>query len=152
MKRFFILIFLFFSTNVYSDDLRDPFYKDLKNEVLKRHSLSSASPYSVQSLKLVATLLAPKFSNLETLRKQNKIPKNYFKSLALIELPGSEDHVVVYEGQKIGPRSAVIKKITKDKVFLVENTLSTTFILPSPAISMFSTYSSSSKKIFFCFR
>ena len=99
----------------------EQFYKDLKNEVLKRHSLSSASPYSVQSLKLVATLLAPKFSNLETLRKQNKIPKNYFKSLALIELPGSEDHVVVYEGQKIGPRSAIIKKITKDKVFLVEN-------------------------------
>ena len=55
MKKFFILIFLFFSTNVYSDNLRDPFYKDLKNEVLKRHSLSSASPYSVQSLKLVAT-------------------------------------------------------------------------------------------------
>ena len=48
-------------------------------------------------------------------------PNNYFKSLALIELPGSEDHVVVYEGQKIGPRSAVIKKITKNKVFLEEN-------------------------------
>ena len=121
MKKLIILIFIFFSTNVYSDNLRDPFYKDLKNEVLKRHSLSSASPYSVQSLKLVATLLAPKFNNLETLRKQNKIPKNYYKNLALIELPGSEDHVVVYEGQKIGPRSAVIKKITKDKVFLVEN-------------------------------
>ena len=121
MKKIFILIFIFFSTNVYSDNLKDPFYKDLKNEVLKRHSLSSTSPYSIQSLKLVATLLAPKFGNLETLRKQNKIPNNYFKSLALIELPGSEDHVVVYEGQKIGPRSAVIKKITKNKVFLEEN-------------------------------
>jgi Tfp pilus assembly protein PilP len=121
MKKILILIFILFSTSVYSNDIKDPFYKDLKNEVLKRHSLSNTSPYSVQSLKLVATLLAPKFNNLETLRKQNKIPKNYYKNLALIELPGSEDHVVVYEGQKIGPRSAVIKKITKDKVFLVEN-------------------------------
>ena len=121
MKKILILIFILFSTNVYSNDTKDPFYKDLKNEVLKRHSLSSASPYSVQSLKLVATLLAPKFDNLETLRKQKKIPKNYFKSLALLELPGSEDHVVVYEGQKIGPRNAVIKKITKDKIILVEN-------------------------------
>ena len=121
MKKILILIFILFSTNVYSNDIKDPFYKDLKNEVLKRHSLSSASPYSVQSLKLVATLLAPKFNNLEILRKQKKIPKNYFKSLALIELPGSEDHVVVYEGQKIGPRNAVIKKIGKDKIILVEN-------------------------------
>jgi len=70
---------------------------------------------------LVATLLAQKFNNLEILRKQKKIPKNYFKSLALIELPGSEDHVVVYEGQKIGPRNAVIKKIAKDKIILIEN-------------------------------
>jgi len=29
--------------------------------------------------------------------------------------------VVVYEGQKIGPRNAVIKKIAKDKIILVEN-------------------------------
>lgn len=121
MKKILIFIFILFSTNVYPNDIKDPFYKDLKNEVLKRHSLSSASPYSVQSLKLVATLLAPKFNNLETLRKQKKIPKNYFKSLALIELPGSEDHVVVYEGQKIGPRNAVIKKIAKDKIILIEN-------------------------------
>jgi len=82
MKKILIFIFILFSTNVYPNDIKDPFYKDLKNEVLKRHSLSSASPYSVQSLKLVATLLAPKFNNLETLRKQKKIPKNYFKSLA----------------------------------------------------------------------
>ena len=48
MKKILILIFILFSTNVYSNDIKDPFYKDLKNEVLKRHSLSSASPYSVQ--------------------------------------------------------------------------------------------------------
>ena len=49
MKKILILIFILFSTNVYSNDIKDPFYKDLKNEVLKRHSLSSASPYTVLS-------------------------------------------------------------------------------------------------------
>ena len=121
MKKIFILIFIFFSTNVYSDNLKDPFYKDLKNEVLKRHSLSSTSPYSIQSLKLVATLLAPDSDNINKLKDTSEAGKSFFKNLALIELPGSEDQVFIYEGQVIGKNNARIKKITKNKVILDEN-------------------------------
>ncbi|MDA7478595.1 hypothetical protein OAO06_00515 [Candidatus Pelagibacter ubique] len=108
-------------TALLADKKQDPFYKDLPLESLKRHDLSDASLYSVQSLKLVATLLAPEFKNLNELRAKNQIPNSAYKNLALLELPGNGSQVVVYEGQKIGKNNALVKKISKNQITLEEN-------------------------------
>lgn len=121
MKIIFNIILILLFSSVYGDDIKDPFYKDLNEEIENRHSLSKTSLYSLKSLKLVATLLAPDYKSVEVLREQGKIPDTFYNSLALIELPGSEDHVIVYEGQKIGPSDALIVEISQDRVVLEEN-------------------------------
>ena len=121
MKIIFNIILILLFSSVYGDVIKDPFYKDLNEEIENRHSLSKTSLYSLKSLKLVATLLAPDYKSVEVLREQGKIPDTFYNSLALIELPGSEDHVIVYEGQKIGPNDALIVKISQDRVVLEEN-------------------------------
>ena len=93
----------------------------LDTPLAKRHDLSNTSLYSIQSLKLVATLLAPDSANIKKLKSTNESTESFFKNLALIELPGSEDQVFIYEGQIIGKNNARIKKITKNKVILEEN-------------------------------
>jgi len=66
-------------------------------------------------------LLAPDSANIKKLKSTNESTESFFKNLALIELPGSEDQVFIYEGQIIGKNNARIKKITKNKVILEEN-------------------------------
>ena len=114
----FLTIFSFISLVNSADD---PFYKNLEKESIKRHDLSNTALYSIQSLKLVATLLAPDSANIKKLKSTNESTESFFKNLALIELPGSEDQVFIYEGQMIGKNNARIKKITKNKVILEEN-------------------------------
>ena len=121
MKIIFNIILILYFSSVYGDDIKDPFYKNLNEEIESRHSLSKTSLYSLKSLKLVATLLAPDYKSVDVLREQGKIPDTFYNSLALIELPGSEDHVIVYEGQKIGPNDALIVVISQDRVVLEEN-------------------------------
>ena len=121
MIKIITLILCLTMTALLADKKQDPFYKDLPLESLKRHDLSDASLYSVQSLKLVATLLAPKFKNLNELKAKNQIPNSSYKNLALLELPGNGSQVVVYEGQKIGKNNALVKKISKNQITLEEN-------------------------------
>lgn len=121
MIKIITLILCLTMTALLADKKQDPFYKDLPLESLKRHDLSDASLYSVQSLKLVATLLAPEFKNLNELRTKNQIPNSAYKNLALLELPGNGSQVVVYEGQKIGKNNALVKKISKNQITLEEN-------------------------------
>ena len=121
MIKIITLILCLTMTALLADKKQDPFYKDLPLESLKRHDLSDASIYSVQSLKLVATLLAPEFKNLNELRTKNQIPNSAYKNLALLELPGNGSQVVVYEGQKIGKNNALVKKISKNQITLEEN-------------------------------
>jgi len=121
MIKIITLILCLTMTALLADKKQDPFYKDLPLETLKRHDLSDASLYSVQSLKLVATLLAPEFKNLKELRAKNQIPNSAYKNLALLELPGNGSQVVVYEGQKIGKNNALVKKISKNQITLEEN-------------------------------
>lgn len=121
MIKIITLILCLTMTALLADKKQDPFYKDLPLESLKRHDLSDASLYSIQSLKLVATLLAPEFKNLNELRTKNQIPNSAYKNLALLELPGNGSQVVVYEGQKIGKNNALVKKISKNQITLEEN-------------------------------
>ena len=121
MIKIITLILCLTMTALLADKKQDPFYKDLPLESLKRHDLSDASLYSVQSLKLVATLLATEFKNLNELRAKNQIPNSAYKNLALLELPGNGSQVVVYEGQKIGKNNALVKKISKNQITLEEN-------------------------------
>jgi Tfp pilus assembly protein PilP len=121
MIKIITLILCLTTTALLADKKQDPFYKDLPLESLKRHDFSDASLYSVQSLKLVATLLAPEFKNLNELRAKNQIPNSAYKNLALLELPGNGSQVVVYEGQKIGKNNALVKKISKNQITLEEN-------------------------------
>jgi len=121
MKKIIIILSGFFFFQAYADEIKDPFYKDLNREIEERHSLSKTSLYSLKSLKLVATLLAPEFESVKELRNQGKIPDTFYNSLAMLELPGNEDHVIVYEGQKIGPNEAIILEISQDRVVLEEN-------------------------------
>ena len=121
MIKIITLILCLTMTALLADKKQDPFYKDLPLESLKRHDLSDASLYSIQSLKLVATLLAPEFKNLNELRTKNQIPNSAYKNLALLELPGNGNQVVVYEGQKIGKNNALVKKISKNQITLEEN-------------------------------
>ena len=121
MIKIITLILCLTMTALLADKKQDPFYKDLPLESLKRHDLSDASLYSVQSLKLVATLLAPEFKNLNELKAKNQISNSAYKNLALLELPGNGSQVVVYEGQKIGKNNALVKKISKNQITLEEN-------------------------------
>ena len=121
MKLLTFTFFTIFSFISLVNSADDPFYKNLEKESIKRHDLSNTALYSIQSLKLVATLLAPDSDNINKLKNTNEAAKSFFKNLALIELPGSEDQVFIYEGQIIGKNNARIKKITKNKVILDEN-------------------------------
>ena len=73
----FLTIFSFISLVNSADD---PFYKNLEKEALKRHDLSNTSLYSIQSLKLVATLLAPDSANKKNLKVQMSLPKVFLKT------------------------------------------------------------------------
>ena len=121
MKLLTFIFFIIFSFISLVNSADDPFYKNLEKESIKRHDLSNTALYSIQSLKLVATLLASDSDNINKLKNTSEAGKSFFKNLALIELPGSEDQVFIYEGQMIGKNNARIKKITKNKVILDEN-------------------------------
>ena len=125
----------------------DPFFRDLLKELAYRQNLSSISFYSLDSLKLVATLQLPtNDQNLQKLKKkfdrtredtdsnENKglkldnfsqnlesISNRFVKNLAVVQLPESEDQIILYEGQQVGSNKGVLKSINKSDILFIEN-------------------------------
>jgi hypothetical protein len=125
----------------------DPFSRDLLKELAYRQNLSSILFYSLDSLKLVATLQLPtNDQNLEKLKKkfdrtredtdsnENKglkldnfsqnlesISNRFVKNLAVVQLPESEDQIILYEGQQVGSNKGVLKSINKSDILFIEN-------------------------------
>ena len=121
MKKIIIILSSFFFFQIaYAGEIKDPFYKDLNQEIEERHSLSKTSLYSLKSLKLVATLLANEFESVKELSNQGKIPDTFFNSLAMLDLHGLVVRVVVSEGKKIGKKEEIILEISQDRVVLEE--------------------------------
>ena len=127
--------------------VEDPFSRDLLKELASRQNLSSISFYSLDSLKLVATLQLPvNDQNLQKLKKKiyrtwgdtdinedkelklddfsqnlESISNRFVKNLAVVQLPQSEDQVILYEGQQVGSNKGVLKSINKSDILFVEN-------------------------------
>ena len=125
----------------------DPFSRDLLKELAYRQNLSSILFYSLDSLKLVATLQLPtNDQNLQKLKKkfdrtredtdsnENKglklddfsqnlesISNRFVKNLAVVQLPESEDQIILYEGQQVGSNKGVLKSISKSDILFIEN-------------------------------
>ena len=125
----------------------DPFSRDLLKELAYRQNLSSILFYSLDSLKLVATLQLPtNDQNLQKLKKKfdrtredtdsNKdkglkldnfsqnlesISNRFVKNLAVVQLPESEDQIILYEGQQVGSNKGVLKSINKSDILFIEN-------------------------------
>ena len=112
-------------------------------ELAYRQNLSSISFYSLDSLKLVATLQLPvNDQNLQKLKKKiyrtwgdtdendtdinedkglKSISNRFVKNLAVVQLPQSEDQVILYEGQQVGSNKGVLKSINKSDILFIEN-------------------------------
>ena len=125
----------------------DPFSRDLLKELAYRQNLSSISFYSLDSLKLVATLQLPtNDQNLQKLKKKiyrtwgdtdinedkgiklddfsqnlESISNRFVKNLAVVQLPESEDQIILYEGQQVGSNKGVLKSINKSDILFIEN-------------------------------
>ena len=125
----------------------DPFSRDLLKELAYRQNLSSILFYSLDSLKLVATLQLPtNDQNLEKLKKKfdrtredtdnnedkglkldnfsqnlESISNRFVKNLAVVQLPESEDQIILYEGQQVGSNKGVLKSINKSDILFIEN-------------------------------
>ena len=125
----------------------DPFSRDLLKELAYRHNLSSILFYSLDSLKLVATLQLPtNDQNLQKLKKKfyrtredtdsnedkglkldnfsqnlESISNRFVKNLAVVQLPESEDQIILYEGQQVGSNKGVLKSINKSNILFIEN-------------------------------
>jgi len=125
----------------------DPFSRDLLKELAYRHNLSSILFYSLDSLKLVATLQLPtNDQNLKKLKKKfdrtredtdsnedkglkldnfsqnlESILNRFVKNLAIVQLPESEDQIILYEGQQVGSNKGVLKSINKSDILFIEN-------------------------------
>ena len=130
----------------------DPFSRDLLKELAYRQNLSLISFYSLDSLKLVATLQLPvNNQSLQRLRKKifrtwgdtdeseidinedeelklddfsqnlESISNRLVKSLAVVQLPESEDQIILYEGQQVGGNKGVLKSINKSDILFIEN-------------------------------
>ena len=125
----------------------DPFSRDLLKELAYRQNLSSISFYSLDSLKLVATLQLPtNDQNLQKLKKKfyrtredtdsnedkglkldnfsqnlESILNRFVKNLAIVQLPESEDQIILYEGQQVGSNKGVLKSINKSDILFIEN-------------------------------
>ena len=125
----------------------DPFSRDLLKELAYRHNLSSILFYSLDSLKLVATLQLPtNDQNLKKLKKKfdrtredtdsnedkglkldnfsqnlESILNRFVKNLAIVQLPESEDQIILYEGQQVGSNKGVLKSINKSNILFIEN-------------------------------
>ena len=132
--------------------IEDPFFKDFTKELSYRQNLSSISFYSLDSLKLVATLQLPvNDQNLQKLKKKiyrtwgetdendtdinedkgiklddfsqnlESISNRFVKNLAVVQLPESEDQIILYEGQQVGSNKGVLKSINKSDILFIEN-------------------------------
>ena len=125
----------------------DPFSRNLLKELAYRQNLSSISFYSLDSLKLVATLQLPtNDQNLQKLKKKfyrtrgdtdnnedkglkldnfsqnlESISNRFVKNLAVVQLPESEDQIILYEGQQVGSNKGVLKSINKSDILFIEN-------------------------------
>ena len=125
----------------------DPFSRDLLKELAYRQNLSSILFYSLDSLKLVATLQLPtNDQNLQKLKKKfyrtredtdsnedkglkldnfsqnlESILNRFVKNLAIVQLPESEDQIILYEGQQVGSNKGVLKSINKSDILFIEN-------------------------------
>ena len=130
----------------------DPFFRNLLKELAYRQNLSSFSFYSLDSLKLVATLQLPvNDQNLQKLKKKiyrtwgetdendtdinedkgiklddfsqnlESISNRFVKNLAVVQLPESEDQIILYEGQQVGGNKGVLKSINKSDILFIEN-------------------------------
>lgn len=125
----------------------DPFSRDLLKELAYRQNLSSILFYSLDSLKLVATLQFPtNDQNLKKLKKKfdrtredtdsnedkglkldnfsqnlESILNRFVKNLAIVQLPESEDQIILYEGQQVGSNKGVLKSINKSDILFIEN-------------------------------
>ena len=125
----------------------DPFSRDLLKELAYRKNLSSILFYSLDSLKLVATLQLPtNDQNLQKLKKKfyrtredtdsnedkglkldnfsqnlESILNRFVKNLAVVQLPESEDQIILYEGQQVGSNKGVLKSINKSDILFIEN-------------------------------
>ena len=100
----------------------------MTKELSYRQNLSSISFYSLDSLKLVATLQLPvNDQNLQKLKlddfSQNleSISSRFVRNLAVVQLPESEDQVILYEGQQVGGNKGVLKLINKSDIVFIEN-------------------------------
>ena len=49
------------------------------------------------------------------------ISNRFVKSLAVVQLPESEDQVILYEGQQVGSNKGVLKSINKSDILFIEN-------------------------------
>ena len=132
--------------------VEDPFSRDLLKELAYRQNLSSISFYSLDSLKLVATLQLPvNDQNLQKLKKKiyrtwgetdendtdinedkelklddfsqnlESISSRFVRNLAVVQLPESEDQIILYEGQQVGSNKGVLKSINKSDILFIEN-------------------------------
>ena len=127
--------------------IEDPFSRDLLKELAYRQNLSSILFYSLDSLKLVATLQLPtNDQNLQKLKKKfyrtrgdtdsnedkglkldnfsqnlESISNRFVKNLAVVQLPESEDQIILYEGQQVGSNKGVLKSINKSDILFIEN-------------------------------
>ena len=131
----------------------DPFSRDLLKELASRQNLSSILFYSLDSLKLVATLQLPTNDHnlLQKLKKKfdrtrgntdendtdsnedkglkldnfsqnlESISNRFVKNLAVVQLPESEDQIILYEGQQVGSNKGVLKSINKSDILFIEN-------------------------------
>ena len=49
------------------------------------------------------------------------ISNRLVKSLAVVQLPESEDQIILYEGQRVGSNKGVLKSINKSDILFIEN-------------------------------
>ena len=49
------------------------------------------------------------------------ISNRFVKSLAVVQLPESDDQVILYEGQQVGSNKGVLKSINKSDILFIEN-------------------------------
>ena len=49
------------------------------------------------------------------------ISNRFVKNLAVVQLPESEDQVILYEGQRVGSNKGVLKSINKSDILFIEN-------------------------------
>ena len=49
------------------------------------------------------------------------ISNRFVKNLAVVQLPESEDQIILYEGQQVGSNKGVLKSINKSDILFIEN-------------------------------